>query len=125
MAQLIDPNRAVVREIMDATYGIWNEGLDRQAYDRYYAAQIATLWGRGRLTRTALVDGDRLLASAKEYRLDAVLDGRPIRVLGIGAVFTQPEHRGRGHARDLLGRLLERASAAGVDLALLFSEIGA
>ena len=52
------------------------------------------------------------------------LDGRAIRIAGIGAVFTQPAHRGRGAARDLLSRLLDRAAAGGVDLALLFSEIG-
>jgi len=123
MAELVDANRAVLNEILDATYEIWNEGLDRPSYGRYYAAQRATAWGRSGLTRTALVDQGHVLASAKEYRLDAVLDGAQIRVLGIGAVFTQPPHRGRGHARALLERLLDRASADGCDLALLFSEI--
>jgi predicted N-acetyltransferase YhbS len=123
MAELIDVNRAVLGDILDATHEIWNENLDRSAYGRYFDAQLATSWGRSRLTRTALVDGGQVLASAKEYRLDASLDGRPVRVLGVGAVFTQPAHRGRGHARALLERLLERAQADGFDLALLFSEI--
>src|SRR5436189_5101361 len=123
MSQLADANSAVLSQILDATHEIWNEGLDRRAYGRYYAAQLATAWGRSRLLRTALVDGDRVLASAKEYRFDAVLDGKAIRVLGIGAVFTPPAQRRRGHARDLLERLVERATAEGFDLALLFSEI--
>jgi len=125
MADLVDANRALLPEILSATYEIWNEGLDRTAYPRYYAAQLATPWARGHLTRTALVEGARVLASAKEYRLDAVLDGQTIRVLGIGAVFTQPADRGRVHARELLDGLLERASLERLDLALLFSEIGA
>jgi predicted N-acetyltransferase YhbS len=123
MSQLVDANRAVLPGILNDTYEIWNEGLDRTAYGRYYTAQLATAWGKSRLSRTALVDGGQVLASAKEYRFDAVLDGRPIRVLGIGAVFTPPPNRGRGHARDLLKRLLERAAGDGYDLALLFSEI--
>ncbi len=56
--------------------------------------------------------------------LDATLDGRPITIAGIGAVFTTPAARGRGAARELIDRLLEKAAADGADLALLFSEIG-
>ncbi len=48
----------------------------------------------------------------------------PSHVAGIGAVFTTPAARGRGAARELIDRLLERASADRADLALLFSEIG-
>ena len=110
--------------ILDDTYEIWNDGLTRPAYGRFYSAQLATPWGRTHLQRFALIDGGDVLASAKLYRLDAVLDGRPIQVAGIGAVFTTPFARRRGAARDLLDRLLERAAADGADLALLFSEIG-
>jgi len=46
--------------------------------------------------------------------LDATLDGRAIRACGIGAVFTQPRHRGRGYARTLIERLIERAAADGL-----------
>ena len=40
-------------------------------------------------------------------------------------MFTQPAHRGRGYARDLLERLIARAAERGTDLMLLFSEIDA
>src|SRR5207253_2771686 len=43
----------------------------------------------------------------------------------LGAIFTQSAHRGRGHARRLIEQMLELAAADDVDLALLFSEIGA
>jgi GNAT superfamily N-acetyltransferase len=114
----------ILDEILTATFAIWHEGLSRRAYERYYAGQLALPWGRTRLRRWALVDADAVLASAKTYHFDAVLDGSSIRVVGLGAVFTQPAHRGRGHAHLLVGRLLESASADGADLALLFSEIG-
>ena len=114
----------ILDQILGSTYETWHEGLDPAAYKRFYTAQQATAWGKGRLRRLALVDGGEVLASAKHYALDATLDGKAIRVAGLGAVFTPPEHRGRGVACDLIERLLARAAADGVDLALLFSEIG-
>jgi len=125
MADLALAEGPILRAILNATHKIWSEGLTPAAYERYYAAQLATPWGRQALRRFALVDGADVIASAKLYTFDAVLAGDPIRVAGLGAVVTQPEHRGRGAARDLIERLLEKASADGADLALLFSEIGA
>jgi predicted N-acetyltransferase YhbS len=124
VAQLVPAEGAILDRILDATYEIWHQGLSRPAYGRLYAAQIATAWGRRHLRRLALVDGGEVLASAKVFTFDATLDGVPIRVVGLGAVFTQPAHRSRGAARDLIERLLENAVADGADLALLFSEIG-
>ncbi len=115
----------ILDEILSATYEIWHEGLGRAAYPRYYKGQLATPWGRSHLRRWALVDGDEVLASLKEYSFVAALDAREVRLLGIGAVFTQPRHRGRGRARALIEWVLERGTADRVDAALLFSEIGA
>ena len=124
MAKLVNAEGPIDNRILDDTYPLWNDGLTRPAYGRFYSAQIATPWGRKHLQRFALVEGDELLASAKLYRFDAVLDGRPIQVAGLGAIFTTPAARGRGAARELIGHLLERAASDGADLALLFSEIG-
>jgi predicted N-acetyltransferase YhbS len=125
MADLVLAEGPILRIILTATHTMWSEGLTPAAYERYYTAQLATQWARQGLRRFALIDGAEVLASAKLYTFDAVLAGDPIRVAGLGAVFTQPVHRGRGVARDLIERLLEKATAAGADLALLFSEIGA
>jgi GNAT superfamily N-acetyltransferase len=124
MANLVGAEGPILERVLDDTYNIWHDGLTRPAYGRFYAAQAATPWGRAHLRRLALVDGDELLASAKLYAFDAVLDDRPIKIAGIGAVFTSPASRGRGVARELVERMLERAAADGADLALLFSEIG-
>jgi GNAT superfamily N-acetyltransferase len=112
-------------QVLSASYDIWNDGLTRQAYARWWSAQLATPWGSSHLRRTALVEGGVVLASAKEYRFDATLDRRAMRVVGVGAVFTQPEHRGQRAAATLIEQLLDRAAREGADLALLFSEIGA
>ena len=124
MTKLVDAEGPVLDRILDDTYEIWNDGLTRRAYGRLYAAQRATPLGKAHLERLALVDGDEVLASAKVYRFDAVLDGRPMQVAGIGAVFTSPASRRRGAARELIERVLERATGDGADVALLFSEIG-
>ena len=124
MAILVDAEGAILEQILDDTYSTWHDGLSRPAYGRFSAAQAGTSWGRAHLRRLALVDGDKLLASAKLYAFDAVLDGGPVKVAGIGAVFTAAASRGRGVARKLVERMLERAGADGADLALLFSEIG-
>jgi predicted N-acetyltransferase YhbS len=122
--ELVPAEGPILDEILGATYDIWHDGLSRRAYARHYAGQLATAWGRTHLQRWALVSNNTVLASAKTYLFDATLDGRPIRIVGLGAVFTQPAHRGRGHAQVLVARLLERAAGHGANLALLFSEIG-
>ena len=88
---LVTAEGGVLTEILDGTYPIWGEGLSRDAYEKWNRAQMATLWGRANLRRVALVDGGRVLASAKRYDLEALAGGRRIRVLGIGAVFTRSE----------------------------------
>jgi GNAT superfamily N-acetyltransferase len=123
--RLVTAEGKVLEEILDGTYPIWGEGLSREAYEKWNRAQQDTPWGRSHLRRVAVVDGGRVLASAKQYDLQAWIDGRVISVLGIGAVFTQPESRRHGHGRVLLEALIDEAAARGCHTALLFSEIGA
>jgi GNAT superfamily N-acetyltransferase len=123
--RLVPADGPLLDRILDNTYPLWNEGLTRDAYGKWNAAQLRTVWGRDHLHRFALVDGDgRLLASAKRYRLDLRVDGHERRVAGIGAVFTPPELRGRGYASQLIALLLQQEQREGAALAALFSEIG-
>jgi Acetyltransferase (GNAT) domain len=82
---------------------------------------MKTSWARGHQRLFALVDETDLLAGAARYDLAAVLDGHPVAVYGIGAVFAAPAHRGHGHADVLIERLLDAAAREGAGLALLFS----
>ena len=125
MADLVLAEGPLLSAILEQTYSIWCEGLTPAAYERFYTAQLATPWGRDHLRRFALVDRGEVIASAKEYIFDAVVSGQRIRIVGLGAVFTNPAHRGRGAAADLIERMLTKAATEGADLALLFSEIGA
>jgi predicted N-acetyltransferase YhbS len=123
--KLVNAEGALLEQILDHTFTIWNEGLTREAYSRWNAAQLRTRWGRTHLQRFALVDErGELLATAKRYRFDARLDGRAVRMCGIGAVFTPMPRRGRGHATALIDQLLDGERREGVELVALFSEIG-
>lgn len=124
MSQLVQADAALLDHILDGTYEVWHDGLDRAAYARLWRGQVATPWGRLRLTRWALVDHGELLCGAKLYRYDAQLDGRAVTIAGIGAVFTPRPQRGHGYASELIDRLLDQCTRDRCDLAMLFSEIG-
>lgn len=124
MSFLAPASPAQLGEILDQTHSLWGEGLDRAAYERYNEAQLLTEWGEQHLHRLVLDDGRRWLSTAKRYDLRARLDGREVPLLGIGAVFTPRPLRRRGHAFELIQRMLDQAEGEGFELALLFSEIG-
>lgn len=124
MTTVVSAEGVILDRILEATYSLWHEGLSREAYGRFDAALMKTAWGRHHERRVALVDGAEVLASAKQYDLTGVLDQQPVHVCGIGAVFTEPGHRGHGHARTLVDRLLAEATCDGATVALLFSDLG-
>ncbi|MGE0593829.1 MAG: GNAT family N-acetyltransferase [Vicinamibacterales bacterium] len=116
---------AQISAILDDTWSVWGEGLDRASYVRWNQATLRTPWARERLRLLVLADGDgHVHASVKRYRFDAVLDGTAVRLCGLGAVHTPAALRGRGYASMLVEQLLEQERQAGVRLAGLFSEIG-
>lgn len=111
-------------QILRETYPLWGGGLTFDAYARYHDAERRTAWGRAHVERMALFDGERLVASAKRYDLSARVDGRIRRVLGLGALFTTSELRGRGAATAMVAHLVDAANTEGFEFALLFSDIG-
>ena len=121
--QVVPVAGPILETVLNDTHPLWGDGLSRASYEKSWAAQLKTPWGRQHLDRVALVDGPHVLSSAKRYDLSIRIDGRIRRVLGIGAVFTTPAHRGRGAARELITRILDTAVTEGQEFAMLFSEI--
>lgn len=113
-----------LEQILRDTYPIWGGGLTFDAYASYQTGQRRTAWGSAHIERVMLLDGSRPLASAKRYDLSARVDGRIRRVLGIGAVFTPRELRGRGAASALLAHMVDAGNTEGYEFALLFSDVG-
>ena len=123
--QLVVADGRMLEAILQATFPVWNEGLTRDAYARWNAAQLRTAWGADHLRRYALCDDrGRWVASAKRYLWPIRLDGASHTMCGLGAVFTRPEERGRGYAAMIIERLIEQSHSEGAVLAGLFSEIG-
>lgn len=122
--RLIPAEGPTLERILTESYAIWSDGLTREAYAKYNAAQLRTPWGARHLRRVALVDdGGDVLSSAKRYDVTVRIDGESLRTVGIGAVYTPERHRGRGYARETIERLTRDAAKDGAALALLFSEI--
>jgi predicted N-acetyltransferase YhbS len=123
--KLVLAEGALLERILDLTYPVWHDGLTRRAYSQWSEGQLRTPWGRDRLHRFVLLDeAGSVLASAKQYRYDVDVDGRDGWMCGIGAVLTPPDLRGRGHATELVERMLAKAQHEGALMAGLFSEIG-
>jgi predicted N-acetyltransferase YhbS len=116
---------AQLERILDDTHPQWGLGLTRRAFGQWNAGQILTPWWSSNVRRVALTEGGELQASAKWYDLTMRLEGRSLRVLGIGAVFVAPEVRRRGFGSRIVEEMTAAAANDGYDAALLFSEIGA
>jgi GNAT superfamily N-acetyltransferase len=115
----------LLQQVLDASHPLWSDGLSPRAYRLFNEGQLRTPWGHRRLRRYALLDDHgAVLTSAKRYDLTLQVDGRKVEAVGIGAVFTPEDHRGNGHAAEIIGRIIDAATAEGAELALLFSEIG-
>ena len=112
---------ALLDRVLDARWQDSGEGLTRQAFGRFHAARIKTAWASSFQSTFALIAGETMLASAERYQLAGVFDGRAMRVCGIGSVWSEPSAQGAAHARALVEALLDGATAAGMEIALLFS----
>ena len=114
----------VLDRVLDETCRSAHGGPQRRAYGTLHAAQMKTTWGRRCQRPFALIEGQEMLASAEQYDLTGVLDGRAVRVCGIGEVHSVADRRGPGHARQLVETLLSNAARDGAEMALLFSHTG-
>ena len=122
--RLVRATGPLLESLLDETFPLWGDGLTRKGYGHWNIAQERTDWGTGHLRRFALMDGARVLSSAKRYDLSLWLKGRRVSALGVGAVFTPESQRGHGHAPAIVKALEDQARTDGAEVSLLFSEIG-
>jgi GNAT superfamily N-acetyltransferase len=110
-----------------AMQGLWGGGLAEEAFVAFQRRLASSPEAAGRYRMFGLFPrgGGVLLSGVKAYDLAGAFEGAPLRILGIGAVFTPPGLRGRGYAARMLNAALARFGDEGADAALLFSDIGA
>jgi len=73
------------------------------------------------LVRVVRADGGGLAASVTIFDRTVLIEGRPVRMGGIGNVATHPEHRGKGLAGLLLDDCVELMKKKGFGVSLLFA----
>lgn len=110
--------------VLPQTHALWGHGRGVDEYIAQTTHLAQTRYGRKAYRTFALASADGSpLASFKRYEREAQIDDALLRCIGIGAVFTPEEHRGRGYASAMLALALDEARAAGMDFAYLFSDI--
>ncbi len=93
--------------------------LSRAAFVKWQQARGRTAWGRSHSTNVALMDGHAVRASATRYELSAILDGRTVRVSGIGDLL--PHTATLDDTRALAEQMLDDAAGSGAAVVLLFA----
>jgi len=114
---------AYVRDVLPHSASLWSGERSFDEYVTEFRTLCASGFGRRRFRTLGLTVDGLLGASCKRYQRELRCGERTLRAVGIGAVFTPPEQRGRGYATALLGALLDAERAAGTDLAFLFTDI--
>ena len=123
MTSVVPVDGVLLDRVLDEEHAKGNGGLSRVAYGQLDAAQMKTAWGSRHLQRFAVLRGDEVLASAKQYRLTGALDRRPVRVCVIRSVLAHAAHGSVRDAEVLVERLLHDAAQDGVDIAVLLSDM--
>src|SRR5438105_3107551 len=103
---------------------IWGGGLSEDRFQLFQCRLADAPESRDRYRLLGWFVSGRLSSAMKTYDLRATCAGRPLRVLGVGAVFTPPELRRRGYAAAMLRAVMEDYASRGGQAAVLFSDIG-
>jgi Acetyltransferase (GNAT) domain len=111
------------RDVLPLTFPLWAGRRNFETYVEQTFEIARGSYGRRHYRTIGLYDGRELAASFKRYERTLHCNGRKLRAIGFGAVFTPAELRERGYASVMLAAELDRARAQGYDVAYLFSDI--
>ena len=103
---------------------IWGGGLSEDRFQIFQRRLADAPEAKDRYRLLGWFVNGKLSSGMKAYDLLGSCAGRPLRLLGVGAVFTPPEFRRRGHAADMLRAVMAEYRGRGADAAVLFSDIG-
>ena len=103
---------------------IWGGGLSEDRFQIFQRRLADAPEAKERYRLLGWFRNGTLTSGMKAYDLRGSCAGRPLRLLGVGAVFTPPALRRRGHAADMLRAVMAEYRGRGADAAVLFSDIG-
>lgn len=118
----VDPE-LYAAQVLPQTAALWSGRRDFATYVTQTLEIARSPYGKRYYRTVALYDDRAMVSSFKRYRRTMHLGPRQLRAIGIGAVFTPPEYRGRGYASAMLAAELDRARDEGCDAVYLFSDI--
>src|SRR3954470_15266204 len=102
---------------------IWGGGLGEERFEGFQRRLADAAEAQGRYRLLGWFEHGGLAAAMKAYHLRGACAGRSLRLLGIGAVFTPPALRRRGHAAAMLRAAMDEYRREGAQAAVLFSDI--
>ena len=102
---------------------IWGGGLEEGRFQLFQRRLADSPEAGERYRLLGWFEKGRLVSAMKAYDLRGGCAGRDLRLLGIGAVFTPPELRRRGHAASMLRAAMDEYRERGAHAAILFSDI--
>jgi hypothetical protein len=102
---------------------IWGGGLEEPRFIAFQRRLADSPEARDRYRLLGWFPSGAMVSAMKAYDLRGSCAGRPLRLLGIGAVFTPPELRRRGHAAAMLRAAMDEHRGNGAQAAVLFSDI--
>jgi predicted N-acetyltransferase YhbS len=111
------------RDVLPLTAELWAGRRDYETYVAQTHEIAACGYGQRHYRTLGLYDEGALVASFKRYERTIHFGAMRLQAVGIGAVFTPNEFRGRGYASAMLAMLLDQSRAQGCDVAYLFSDI--
>lgn len=114
---------AYAKNVLPLTEPLWANG---RTFDNYVSQTLElarTDYGKRHYQTFGLRVDKNIVASFKRYERIAWLRANRLAGIGIGAVFTPSEFRGRGYASAMLAMALDSAKSQRFDFAYLFSDI--
>src|SRR5579872_667083 len=111
------------REVLPHSAALWAAGRSLEKYADDLREFASTGYGRRRFKLVGIRAGGEVVSSCKRYERELRCGDRMLRAIGIGAVFTREDCRGRGLATTLIAALLDAERDAGTDVVFLFSDI--
>src|ERR1700736_522311 len=110
--------------VLHETDKIWSPGLTRDVYHDYIWRQINHTWARRNYRFFVLKHNSQVVASCKLYTVTLTSRGKIYSFGGIGAIYTQLQHRNRGYATALIEAVIELCENQRYQGMILFSDIG-
>lgn len=124
MAQLRDLSGDERAAYFRGIQPIWGGGLDEGRFQLFQRRLADAPEAADRYRLLGWFEDGKLRSAMKAYDLQGSCARRQLRVLGIGAVFTPPGQRRRGHAAAMLRAAMDEYRRRGAHAAVLFSDIG-